>query len=131
MTEKQSTHQRGRAWEDQAAGYLQRRGWKVLERNFRTPVGEIDLIVRRLDVLAFVEVKGRKTRKQGSPLEAVSPRKVRRVSAAAALYMARGLEKAKAYRFDVVTVGPDKGWWGRLQVRHLPNAFEADGPFTV
>jgi putative endonuclease len=131
MAQKSSTHQRGQEWEDWAAGFLARRAWKVLERNYRTPVGEIDLIARRGDTLAFVEVKGRRSARKGHPLEAVSPRKVKRICAAAALYLAQHAEKARVYRFDVVTVGPDKTWWGTLKVRHLENAFSADAFYNV
>jgi len=131
MINKPSTHQRGQEWEERAAGFLTRRAWKVLERNYRTPVGEIDLIVRRSDTLAFVEVKGRRSSRKGDPLEAVSPRKVKRICAAAALYLAQTREKAKIYRFDVVTVGPDKNWWGSLKVEHLQDAFRPEGFFNV
>lgn len=126
-----STHQRGKDWEDLAAGFLRRRAYRVLERNYRTPVGEIDLIVSRGGVLAFVEVKGRRNARRGKPLEAIPPPKVRRICSAAALYVAQHPKSASVYRFDVVTVGPDKGWWGSLRVRHLEDAFRPEGFFNV
>ncbi len=126
-----STHERGKNWEASAAAYLRLRGWRIVERNYRTPLGEIDLIARRGGVLAFVEVKGRRSKGKGDPLEAVSPRKVRRVSAAAALYLASGPFPVKEARFDVVTVGPDRNWRGTLKVRHLKNAFQVEGHFNV
>jgi len=126
-----STHESGKAFEDLAEAYLKRRGWRVLERNFRTHAGEVDLIVRRAGTLAFVEVKGRLSRAKGDPLEAIPPPKVRRISAAAALYLAGTARAPGTVRFDVVTVGPDRNWLGRLKVRHLENAFSSGGAFTV
>jgi putative endonuclease len=131
MTNASSTHQRGKEWETRAAAYLRRRAWSILERNFRTPVGEIDLIASRGSTLAFIEVKGRRNARKGKPLEAIPPAKVRRICAAAALYMARHPKAASIYRFDVVTVGPDKTWWGTLKVRHLEDAFRPEGFFNV
>jgi len=126
-----STHQRGKEWEDRAAAYLRRRAYRVVERNYRTPLGEIDLIVARGAVLAFVEVKGRRSAKKGKPLEAISPPKVRRVCAAAALSLASNPTGFSTYRFDVVPVGPERGGWGGLKVRHLEDAFRPEGSFNV
>jgi putative endonuclease len=126
-----STHQRGQEWEKRAAAYLRRRAWTILERNYRTPVGEIDLIARRADVLSFIEVKGRRNVRKGNPLEAVSPHKVKRVCAAAAMYLAQAREKFRIIRFDVVTVGPEKTWWGTLKVKHIEDAFRPEGFFNV
>lgn len=131
MVTETSTHERGRDWEGRAAAYLQRRAWKILERNFRTPVGEIDLIARRGDVLAFIEVKGRRSVRSGRPIEAVSPPKVRRICQAAALYLAQHPLRSAVCRFDVVTVGPDKTWWGTLKVRQVEDAFRPEGFFNV
>jgi putative endonuclease len=126
-----STHQRGKKAEELAAAFLRLKGYGIVERNFRVPAGEIDLIVRKGGTLVFVEVKSRKGRAQGTPLEAVSPHKVRRLSAAAAVYLAQKAGLSRACRFDVITIGPDKNWLGLGKIRHFENAFSVEEYFNV
>jgi putative endonuclease len=126
-----STHQKGKWGEDRAAAYLLLKGYRILERNYRVPQGEIDLIARKGGTLVFVEVKTRKGKAQGTPLEAVSAHKVKRLSAAAAVYLSRFPEAPKACRFDVVTLGPEKNWLGVARLRHVKNAFSVSGDFNV
>jgi putative endonuclease len=126
-----STHQEGRKGEERAASYLRLKGYKILERNYRVPSGEIDLIAKKSDTLVFVEVKMRRNLKQGTPLEAVSPRKVKRLAAAAALYLAQNQREGVCCRFDVVTLGPERNWLGFLKVRHVKNAFSVAEDFNV
>ncbi len=126
-----STHQKGKWGEERAAAYLMMKGYRVLERNYRVPQGEIDLIASKNGAVVFVEVKARKGISQGTPLEAVSPQKVVRLSAAAAVYLSRQPEAPKGCRFDVVTLGPDKNWMGLAKIRHVENAFSAGGDFNI
>jgi putative endonuclease len=126
-----STHEQGKKAEVRAALYLRMKGYRVLETNFRVPQGEIDLIVTRGGVLAFVEVKSRKGNAQGTPLEAVSPHKVRRLSAAAAVYLASHPEGPQDCRFDILTLGPEKNLLGLPKVRHFENAFPVEGSFNI
>jgi putative endonuclease len=126
-----STHQEGRKGEILAAAFLRLKGYKILAKNFRVPHGEIDLIAQKGQTLVFVEVKMRRTKVQGSPLEAVSPHKVKRLSAAAACYLAKVPDGPPLARFDVVTLGPEKNFLGLLKIRHFENAFPADGNFNV
>jgi putative endonuclease len=124
-----SAHTRGRGGETRAAAFLRLKGYGILERNFRAGAGEIDLIVQRGPVLAFVEVKTRGGK--GSPLEAVSPDKVRRLCQAAALYLSSHPLRGRSCRFDVVSVGPDKNWMGQPKIRHFEDAFQAPTGFNV
>jgi putative endonuclease len=117
----------GRAAEAAAARYLAREGWTLLARNVRVGRGELDLIVRRGGVLAFVEVKARRSSACGSPEDAVDGRKRRQVARLAELWLAArpwALRGATDVRFDVIavdaTVRPP-------EVRHLPGAFTLDG----
>jgi putative endonuclease len=117
----------GRAAEAAAARYLAREGWVLLGRNVRIGRGELDLIVRRGDVLAFVEVKARRSTACGTPEDAVDGRKRRQVARLAELWLAArpwALRGVSDVRFDVVavdaTVRPP-------EVRHLPGAFTLDG----
>jgi len=126
-----NTYQKGKKGEEQAAAFLRLKGYKVLERNFRVGLGEIDLVAQRGPVLVFVEVKTRMGKTQGTPLEAVSAHKVRRLSGAAAAYLASHPLKGRTCRFDVLTIGPDKNWLGLPKVRHLENAFSVSENFNI
>lgn len=111
----------GRRGEDAAAQFLKRNGMKIVERNLRTPVGEIDLIVRQKKILAFVEVKTRRGQAFGSPAEAVGPRKQRQIIRAANWYLSGQEDTRLQPRFDVVAVVVDGE---NLNIEHIPNAFQ-------
>jgi putative endonuclease len=117
----------GRAAEAAAAQQLTRDGWTVLGRNVRVGRGELDLIVRRGDVLAFVEVKARRSTAFGAPEDAVDARKCRRVARLAELWLAArpwALRGVSDVRFDIVAVDASKR---PPAIRHLPGAFTVDG----
>lgn len=117
----------GRAAEAAAARYLVREGWVVLGRNVRVGRGELDLIVRRGGVLAFVEVKARRTGTFGAPEDAVGARKRRQVARLAELWLGArpwALSGVRDVRFDVVAVDAAAR---PPAVRHLPAAFTLDG----
>jgi putative endonuclease len=103
-----------------AASYLTTRGWQIVDRNVRFREGEIDIIAARGGILAFVEVKTRRSAAFGSPAEAVTPRKQRKIRALASRYLAEQHPGARAIRFDVVDIARDRG--GFL-VTHLEGAF--------
>ncbi len=126
-----STFQKGKKGEQRAAAYLRLKGYRILEKNYRVPQGEIDLIVRKNDTLVFVEVKTRRGKAQGTPLEAVSSHKVRRLGAAAAVYLSQSPQPPVACRFDVVTLGPEKNWLGWAKLQHFENVFSVDDFFNV
>jgi putative endonuclease len=113
----------GRMAEDVAARFLERAGLRVVERNARSALGEIDLVCRDGDAWVFVEVKCRQARWGDAPAAAVSWIKRRRLIRLAQAYLRwRGGPTARC-RFDVVAVTVD----GErvLEVRHLPAAFDA------
>ena len=110
----------GQAGEEAAASYLQRLGWRILERNCRLPGGEIDIVAQDGSCLVFVEVKTRRSTAFGSPFEAVNMPKQRRLSEAASAYMNKhGLDMAA--RFDVAAVFPEQD---AFRVELLRNAFD-------
>lgn len=111
----------GRWGEDEAARYLRGRGLKILERNFRTPVGEIDLVAREGKTLVFVEVKTRRGELFGTPQEAVGRTKQRQIVRAAQWYLGDGRGKGLQPRFDVVAVRQRPG--GVAELEHIPDAF--------
>jgi putative endonuclease len=82
-----SSTETGRKAEVAARLYLEMRGYKLLEQNWRRPYAEVDLIVRKDDVLHFVEVKYRKTDEQGSGLDAITPEKLRKMKRGAESYV--------------------------------------------
>ena len=116
------TKARGDFGEERAARYLRRKGYRILERNFRCRQGEIDIIARRGGVVAFVEVKLRKNPDFGEAREFVTVTKQRRVAAAAELWLSRtGCELQP--RFDVIEIYAPEGERGPLRLEHIEDAF--------
>ena len=119
---------RGRRFEDAAAAWLSERGYRVLGRNVRFGHKEVDLVVERDGIVAFVEVKGRCGLRAGHPLEAVTRGKRREVEAVARWWI-RTHQRAIAYRFDAVAVearDDDPSGW---KIAHVPDAWRpGDGP---
>jgi putative endonuclease len=117
----------GRASEAAAASYLVKDGWTLLGRNVRVGRGELDLIARRGTVLAFVEVKARRSAACGAPEDAVDGRKRRQVARLAELWLAArpwALRGVSDVRFDIVAVDAATR---PPAVRHLQGAFTLDG----
>ena len=106
----------GEGAELRAAAYLAGHGLAILARNYRTRLGEIDVIAREGAVLVFVEVRMRSESRFGGALESVTPRKQRRIAAAASMYL-RQFPRAPRCRFDVVALDGD-------EIRWLKAAFE-------
>jgi putative endonuclease len=103
-----------------AERWLRRDGWVVVNRRFRNGRRDIDLIVRRDQTVAFVEVKARKGGDFGGPVAAVGWRKQRELVRSAQVWIDRHGQPATDYRFDVVGVLVDGS---RVRVRHVPQAF--------
>ena len=101
--------QLGGRGEDLAAGFLKAKGYVLLERNFRSPVGEIDIVAREAQTLVFVEVKTRETDGFGSAKWAIDQKKRRKVSMAALAYLNKKGWGEKPARFDVVAVDMTQG----------------------
>jgi putative endonuclease len=110
----------GKEGERVAERYLQKKGYRLVERNYRCSAGELDLIVLDRRVVVFVEVKTRTGSGFGSPLEAVEFRKQRKMIQAAQFFLAEKRLEQRDARFDVVGVS----WLGREPVvEHIENAF--------
>ena len=106
-------HSLGQFGEEQAARYLRRRFYSILERNYRCRFGEIDLIARKGKYLVFVEVKLRKDDRFGAAREFVTPAKQARILAAAEQWLSLH-ETQLQPRFDVIEVYAPAGWtWWR------------------
>jgi len=87
-----------------AAALLEARGYRIIERNWRRPEGELDLVADDQGTLVFVEVRSRTGQERGDPLETVNARKRAQVVRAARLYLEAVQPTAVAFRFDVVGV---------------------------
>ena len=119
--ERRRHEQRGRRAEAIAAWWLRLRGFRILHRRFRTPVGEIDILARRGALVVAVEVKARADAERG--MEAVGTRQRQRIARAAEHYLARQADAPQVgLRFDIVIVSP----W-RLPV-HVADAWRPSWP---
>ena len=111
----------GKEGEKIAADFLKKNGYRIVEINFRCPIGEIDIIAKERADLVFVEVKTRKSRELGYPEQAVGPRKQKKMSQLALWYLQKRKIIDTNSRFDVVaiTLMPEKN-----EIRLIRNAFD-------
>jgi putative endonuclease len=100
-------------------------GWSLEAHRFRLGRHDVDLIVRRGDLVAFVEVKTRRSVSCGTPLEAVSRRKQQDIARVASVWVLRHGRPGDQYRFDLVAVQDTPG--GRPAVEHIPDAWRPTG----
>ena len=115
----------GKWGEDQVARYLHKKGWKLLAAGYRCRMGEIDLIVRKGNTLAFVEVKLRKNAAFSTAREQVTPSKQKRIRTTAAQFLSQHPELAECVcRFDVAEVYAPEGMdTRRPDIFYYENAF--------
>jgi putative endonuclease len=112
--------QRGISGEDAAAEYLQSKGYRILERNYRFRRGEIDIVAQDGATLVFVEVKARHSREFGTPEEAVTFRKRNQLRKIARGYLFDRKIDGRECRFDVIGIEYENG---TPLLRHLKDAF--------
>ncbi len=110
----------GELGERVAARWLARQGWRVVARRFRNGHRDIDLVVEREGLVAFVEVKARSGDRFGDPVEAVNWKKQKELTHSAQVWISRHGRPGEAYRFDVVGVLVQGE---SVRVRHVPDAF--------
>ncbi|MDB4915686.1 MAG: hypothetical protein JWM95_3330 [Gemmatimonadetes bacterium] len=103
-----------------AERWLRERGWKIVQRRFRSGHRDIDLVVEQDGLVAFVEVKARRGDRFGDPVQAVNWRKQKELGRSARVWVARHGRKGEAYRFDVVGVLMDGT---SVRIRHVESAF--------
>ncbi len=115
MRDRRVAEAAGRRGERLAGWWLRLKGWRILDRRVRTPVGEIDLVAKRGNLIAFVEVKARAT---AAELDfAIDERRLARVAAAAEMLMARYAANGEDIRIDVILIAPG------TRPRHIENAW--------
>jgi putative endonuclease len=117
--DRKTSEEAGRTAEFAALWYLRIKGWRLLAQRYKSPVGEVDLVMRKGEVTAFIEVKARAS--LDGAVQSVSPRQARRIAAAARHFLVQdSMAHAQSCRFDIVAVSPYQ--WPR----HIENAFDGD-----
>lgn len=111
----------GQEGESIAIRYLKKNGYKILEQNYRTKLGEIDIIAKDKDTIVFVEVKARRSRRFGNPKYAVTPKKQRKISMVALYYLKAAKQNDAKARFDVVAIHSAQD---NPSIEVVKNAFE-------
>ncbi len=114
---RKNNRETGAFYERLAGNYLEKKGYQILEYNFRCRCGEIDLIARDGKTIVFCEVKYRKDSGKGHPYEAVGRRKQRTICRCARSYINRSRRQGAACRFDVVSIEGER-------LVHYKSAFE-------
>ena len=117
---KKRINARGSSGEDIAVKYLQTHGYRVLDRNFTTSVGEVDIFVTDESTLIAVEVKSRLSLEYGTPAEAVNHEKIKKISQVTSQYIKKFRLFGTPVRFDVVEV-----YIADTTVNHIKNAFDS------
>lgn len=107
----------GAAGERKARNYLRLHGWKILEKNYKNPFGEIDIIAKKGETVAFIEVKTRLSENYGAPSQAVNERRKTRYILGAKHYFT-DREIDCTVRFDIIEILNGK-------INHIENAFHA------
>ncbi len=114
-------NKKGAVYEEQAAAFLKEAGFRILDRNWSCPMGELDIIASKGGTVVFVEVRARSGSGYGLPAETVNrAKRAKLVKTAMAYIKARGL-KADTFRFDFVGIQPGR------PPEHIEDAFSADG----
>ena len=111
----------GKKSENLAAWYLEKNGYKIIEQNYRTALGEIDIIAKEKKTIVFVEVKSRQSIRYGNPKWAVTPKKQRKISMVALQYLKSIRQTDARARFDVVAITSNRD---EPQIEIVKNAFE-------
>ncbi|CAM4254893.1 YraN family protein [Saccharibacillus endophyticus] len=113
---------KGRAAEEAATSYLQRQGWRIIERNWSCRSGELDIVAEQGEILLFVEVRSRSGLGYGMPAESIDARKIGQVRRTAEVYLHRFGVSDRQIRFDAVAVMLGRN----LEIRsleHIEDAF--------
>jgi putative endonuclease len=119
---RQNRRSVGEKNEELAVRFLEKKGYQILVRNYRTPVGEIDIVGKQGDCLCFVEVRSRRSEKFGSPAESINFRKRQHLIRTAQWYLQSKRWDGEA-RFDVVSI---IGSGSEANIEWIPNAFEVE-----
>jgi putative endonuclease len=118
----------GKSGEEAAVSFLRKNGYRIIAKNYRTRLGEIDIIASEKGEICFVEVKTRNSDAFGLPAEAITGPKRRQISKCALLYLKENNLMEKEARFDVVSVMFSGG---KQEIEIIKDAFELEGEYAV
>ena len=110
----------GKQGENRAVLYLKKKGYKIIENNYRTKYGEIDIIAMDGNTIVFVEVKARRSTKFGKPEDSVTVKKQRKISMVALDYLKKNNKMNQRARFDVISIYDQ---CGNAKIEIFANAF--------
>ena len=113
----------GKQGEEAAVSFLKKKGYRILQKNFRCSLGEIDIIAEHHRAVVFVEVKSRTGEEFGHPVEAITAIKRNKISRVAQVFSSRHNLQNRDLRFDVVTVAGDPGSPETWEVEVIKDAF--------
>lgn len=123
----QQSLETGSRGEEIATDFLKQKGYRIIKLNFRNKLGQIDVIAKDKNTLCFIEVKTRKSLRFGSPLEAVSKAKQKRITKPALVYLKDNRLMDKPVRFDVVSVLLSKQY---PQINLIKDAFNLEEKYA-
>ena len=115
-------HSTGIQGEEAACRYLEKKGYQILDRNFRGKRYEIDIVAQNGNTIVFCEVKTARTKKFGSSITWVTPDKTKRIAHAACEYINIREINGFSFRFDVIGIDAEGG---EVTINHIENAFTA------
>lgn len=118
----------GKSGEELAVEFLKKQGYRILTRNYKTKLGEVDIIAKDKDTICFIEVKTRYSDKFGFPQEAVLRNKQRQISKAALVFLKGNNLLNKKARFDVVAI---RYLEDEPQLDLIKDAFELDEKYVI
>ena len=117
----------GATGENIAAEFLKKGGYSILDNNFRTNLGEIDIVAKDKDCICFIEVKTRTSQDKGTPEEAITRQKQKKLSQLAIIYLKNKKLLNHSARFDVVSVIKDGAEEDKIEI--IKNAFPLDSRY--
>ncbi len=110
---------KGETAEKQAVSFLIENGYEILDRNFSSKFGEIDIVAKKNNTLVFIEVRSRSSNFYGSPEESINLRKVKKIIKTAQFYLLTKKTDYEEIRFDIISILHNN-------ISHIKNAFDMD-----
>ena len=116
----------GNKGESLAENYIKRKGYKIIQRNYRCRLGEIDIIAKDDDTIVFIEVRTKQNENFGSPQDSVTSTKISKISKTALRFIQEKNLSGFSYRFDFIAITFSQG---KPNIEHIENAFMPNGRY--
>jgi putative endonuclease len=116
----------GNKGESLAEDYIKRKGYKIIQRNYRCRLGEIDIIAKDDDTIVFIEVRTKQNENFGSPQDSVTSTKINKISKTALRFIQEKNLSGYSYRFDFIAITFSQG---KPNIEHIENAFMPSGRY--